>query len=194
MSQNREAPAYQEYASNMLANIDFRKMSLQERGLLYTFRLECWVNHSIPSDSTELAKILGLTVDEVNESMPAVMSHFVRDGASICSPELRDYRTHIEKQRLKQSEGGRRGAGATNSKRKRKRKTKTTNDSDSATSTATPTRTPSASERLLSTVQSSTDQSKPVSMKEFSGNDFVKDYEDHELCTADAYSKATKGS
>ena len=39
MSQNRDAPAYQEYAANLLARREFRAMSLPERGLLYTLRL-----------------------------------------------------------------------------------------------------------------------------------------------------------
>ncbi|MDD2775937.1 MAG: hypothetical protein PHU06_08275 [Gallionella sp.] len=38
MTQNREPPAYQEYAATMLANKNFRLMSLEERGLFFTMR------------------------------------------------------------------------------------------------------------------------------------------------------------
>lgn len=47
-------PAYQEYAADMLSNRHFRMMTLQQRGLLYTLRLECWVNGSVPCDLTSL--------------------------------------------------------------------------------------------------------------------------------------------
>jgi hypothetical protein len=33
MSQNRDAPAYQEYAASMLANLQFRLLPLEARGL-----------------------------------------------------------------------------------------------------------------------------------------------------------------
>ena len=48
MAQNREPPAFQEYAAAMMAKTDYRLMSLAGRGLLYTMRLECWVNLTCP--------------------------------------------------------------------------------------------------------------------------------------------------
>ena len=56
-SQNRPPPAFQEYASDTLANIEFRLLSLPERGLRATMRLECWVNVYVPANPQELAKI-----------------------------------------------------------------------------------------------------------------------------------------
>ena len=50
MAQNRTPPAYQEYAASVIANGDYRVLSLAERGLLYTLKLECWVNHRVPKD------------------------------------------------------------------------------------------------------------------------------------------------
>ncbi len=57
MSQNRKAPAYQEYAATIMAQLSFRTMSLQDRGLLYTMRLECWVNMRLPNNHNDLAKV-----------------------------------------------------------------------------------------------------------------------------------------
>mgnify|MGYP007026270862 FL=1 len=54
MTQNRKPPAYQEYASTMLADISFRSMNMEARGLLYTMRLECWANGRMPSEIESL--------------------------------------------------------------------------------------------------------------------------------------------
>lgn len=116
MAQNREPPAYQEYASTMLAKIAFRSMSLEARGLLYTMRLECWANQKLPREAEQLSNVLGKTV--TSEALRAV-SHFfeIVDDLIIC-PELEDYRAHLEEIRRKQSEGGKAGAKTTNRKRR----------------------------------------------------------------------------
>lgn len=69
MSQNRPPPAYQEYAASMIADQRFRAMSLAERGLLYTMRIECWVNHSLPKTPEKLAKVLGLEIAELEKCL-----------------------------------------------------------------------------------------------------------------------------
>lgn len=68
MAQNRKPPAFQEYAADILVNKHFRLMSLEERGLLFTLRLECWANITIPSNQEELAKYLGIGVDELSRA------------------------------------------------------------------------------------------------------------------------------
>lgn len=115
--QNREAPAYQEYAANMMAKIDFRAMSLAERGLLYTMRLECWVNDRLPADPDRLAKVLGYSAGEVKKALPAVKPFFVIVDGFLTSPELDNYKIHIEDGRKRRVEGGR--AGGLKSAKKR---------------------------------------------------------------------------
>jgi hypothetical protein len=117
MAQNRKPPAFQEYAATILSSKSFRVMSLSQRGLLFTMRLECWVNQSIPSLSNELARYLGLNNQEVLDSLSAnVISYFNEsEGLYIC-PELEDYRQHIREQREKQRAGGRKAAAITNNK------------------------------------------------------------------------------
>lgn len=72
MTQNRDAPAYQEYAAALLARLPFRTMTLQDRGLLYTMRLECWVNVRLPNDHNSLAKVLGLGLLTEFDYMPPI--------------------------------------------------------------------------------------------------------------------------
>jgi hypothetical protein len=121
MAQHRDAPAFQEYAASMMARTSYRVMSLSARGLLYTMRLECWVNGALPSEPAVLARVLGFAVDEVTRALSEVMSEFVIIGGAIRCPELDDYRAHLEERRQRQVEGGKAGAAKTNGGRSRPR-------------------------------------------------------------------------
>ena len=127
MTQNRKPPAYQEYASEMLASVKFRAMSLETRGLLYTLRLECWANQKLPSEVGLLSKVLGIEVTQ--ELLVAASTFFeIVDGQITC-PELDDYRVHLDDQRRRKSEGGKLGAKTTNRKRRSRNKSKSTSTS-----------------------------------------------------------------
>lgn len=117
MTQHREPPAFQEYAATMMANIEFRTMSLAARGLLYTMRLECWVNRRLPADPARLARMLGFDAEEVTSLLPEVMGFFRRDSDYIVCTELDAYRTHLEVRSERQAEGGRNSAKRTNARR-----------------------------------------------------------------------------
>jgi hypothetical protein len=118
MAQNRKAPAYQEYAASMLANKNFRLMTLQERGLLYSLRLECWENKQIPSIEIELAKYLGCEVGDLQSAFTdKVKSMFSISGNYLTCPELDDYRQHIESIRLSKSQGGKNSANQRKAKK-----------------------------------------------------------------------------
>jgi hypothetical protein len=106
----RDIPAYQEYASDLIAKKHYRLMSLQERGLFFTIRLECWVNRSVPSDPLELAKYLGFHEDDITKNLTSNLLHFlkVEDRVLIC-PELNLYRERVISTREKKSEGGKKG-------------------------------------------------------------------------------------
>ena len=116
MAQNRQPPAFQEYASTTLANISFRSMNMEARGLLHTMRLECWANYELPSDLELLSSVLGKPVKP--DLLKAVGSFFDIDDKRITCPELEDYRAHLEQRREKQSKGGKKGAETTNNNRK----------------------------------------------------------------------------
>lgn len=108
--QNRDAPAYQEYAASMMAKLDYRTMTLSERGLLYTMRLECWVNDRLPADPSRLAKVLGCDVKEVAEALPALFAFFVEQDGFYSSPELDSYKLHLADGKKKMSDGGKKSA------------------------------------------------------------------------------------
>jgi hypothetical protein len=114
MTQNRKPPAYQEYAASTLANRQFRLMTLAERGLFHTLRLECWENKQVPSNGHELAKYLGYEVSEVQKALSDnVKGFFIESNGLFSCPEIEDYRQHIVERRVKQSAGGKQGAAMT---------------------------------------------------------------------------------
>ena len=117
MAQNRKPPAFQEYAATILSSKAFRVMNLSQRGLLFTMRLECWVNQSVPSLSDELAKYLGFNRQEVLQALSAdVVSYFKDTNGSYVCNELEDYRQHLTEIKEKQIAGGKKGADKTNQK------------------------------------------------------------------------------
>lgn len=113
----RPAPAFQEYASDLLAKREFRMMTLAERGLLMTMRLECWVNKSVPSSKSELALMFGVTEQEMNSQLTSkVLSFFNQVGTNLICNELEAYRQNQEATKAALSEGGRNGGKATQEK------------------------------------------------------------------------------
>lgn len=113
--QNREPPAYQEYAATMLADARFRAASLAERGLLYQLRLECWANRGrVPSDPRLLASYLGIGKNDFEILYPAICQFFLIEGEKIYCPELEDYRKRLDSEYQKKSAGGKKGAAITN--------------------------------------------------------------------------------
>jgi hypothetical protein len=114
MAQHREPPAYQEYAASMMARTEYRVLSLEGRGLLYTLRNECWVNGQLPADPATLARVLGYPIEQVERSLPELRQFFVTLGGVLRCPELDDYRAHLDDRRERQSAGGRKGAEKTN--------------------------------------------------------------------------------
>lgn len=114
MTQNRDAPAYQEYAASMMARTEYRVMSMPGRGLLLTLRHECWVNGELPADPAVLARVLGFPQEQIDGALSEVRAFFTFEAGMIRCPELDDYRLHLEERRQKQSKGGRAGAAKTN--------------------------------------------------------------------------------
>jgi hypothetical protein len=192
MSQNRDATAFQEYAAAMLSRLPFRTMTLQDRGLLYTMRLECWVNMRLPGNHGDLAKVLGLPLAEVTDSLPAVMPFFeVMDGF-IISPELEDYRAHLAERKHKQSQGGKRGSAITNGKRNRPAKAADAGSSSTPSSTSRlPRQVRGESSVQTSTAQQSQNQPPRNGVVD---DPFVAEYEAAESCVANDYAKASRGA
>lgn len=177
MAQNRDAPAFQEYAAAMMAKIDYRVLTLQQRGLLMSMRFECWVNKALPKDPSILARYLGFERSEIEANLPAVMLFFaVKDGVIVC-PELEDYRAHLEAIKQKQSDGGKKGQELKREKSKQSNLSATQGNPSSEVTL----RLPSSDLKVLSSVQfSQVKQSQNQSSeKGFSQEDteWVSDYD-----------------
>ena len=191
MCHNRDAPAYQEYAATILAQLPFRTMSLQDRGLLYTIKLECWVNVRLPNNHNDLAKVLGLSGAEVAGALAAMMPFFEVVDGFIISPELENYRAHLSERKSKQSQGGKRGSTITNGKRNHPAK------AVDAGVASTPSSNSQAPRRGggESSVQPSTakpSQNQPLERMVIV-DQFVAEYEAFESRTAEAYARASRG-
>jgi len=109
-TQNRPPPSYQEYAASMLANNDFRMMTLASRGLWYTLRLEYWCSNPLPDNPLKLARILGFDASEISLALNDLKGVVKTVDGMLVIQELADYRRYLEERRMKQSAGGKEGA------------------------------------------------------------------------------------
>jgi hypothetical protein len=94
-------------------------MNLQERGLWITLYMEFWVNGSMPADINELAKLLGFTTSDIEQSLSKLQYSFIENinGELICK-ELEEYRQGYLERREKQRLGGLIGAERKKAKKK----------------------------------------------------------------------------
>ena len=96
----RAPPAFQEYASDMLASEAVREMTLEELGLLAGMRWACWANGGdIPREPERIARLLGKDQAEVLRAMtPEVMAFFeqtARTPSRLHCPELTNQRKRL---------------------------------------------------------------------------------------------------
>lgn len=112
----REAPSYQEYAASILADYNFRSLTLRDRGAYYTLKLECWVNKRLPESPEALSRVLGITEDEVLHVLRMLGPFFEIEDDFLYCPELVRYQKYLDARKKAQSEGGKKGAAKTNAK------------------------------------------------------------------------------
>ena len=115
----RKAPAYQEYAADVLADARHRMMTLPERGIWDTLRKECWVNGSVPSDTEKLSRLLRYPIEELDAVLTKEVRSFfeVIDDRIIC-PELEKYRKELDERHQKKIDGGKIGGQRSQLKRR----------------------------------------------------------------------------
>lgn len=215
-SQNREPPAYQEFAASMLARLDFREMSLGARGLLYTLRLELWVNGKMPADPAKLARLLGCDVGTVRDTLSLLVPAFFASSAGqLVCPELESYRRYQQARRTRLVEGGSAGGKKSAQARKVKKAALPLTDEELSLRVAEKIKAldainagvshasqalsqastlPSSLGQALKISQDKTSQNQPVG-KGFAPTpdaQFVQEYEstESEQCTAEEYRKA----
>jgi uncharacterized protein YdaU (DUF1376 family) len=107
----RNPPAFQCYASDILASEEFRVTSLEERGLAWTMLMQCWVGGSVPRNPPDLARVLGLDLRDVERALTLrVLGFFEEQDNRLIRRELVEQKTEMIARRTEQSLGGRRGA------------------------------------------------------------------------------------
>lgn len=119
----RRPPAFQLYASDLLADRRFLLMTAAERGLLLSMRAACWVGDEVPRDPGLLARIVGLPLAEVEAALSdAVLSFFAEvpngTNSSLHDPELAAQMQRLLARRTERAESGRRGGEAKRDKAK----------------------------------------------------------------------------
>src|SRR4030095_16024975 len=117
----RPPPAFQQYASDLLANESYRLMSLPERGLLETLRLQCWVSGSVPKDCALLSRLTGIPADQIDKALtPGVLAFFEpKSSERLVCPELVKQRGRMDEKRAERARSGEKGAKAKWRKEKR---------------------------------------------------------------------------
>ncbi len=104
-------PYYQNYSANWNSNRQFKLMSLEERGLLWTLYNEYWINDFLPSNSLEMARYFAYNEQVIKVALTdRVLSFFHKVGDELRCPELDGYRQNVSITREAQSEGGKKGA------------------------------------------------------------------------------------
>jgi hypothetical protein len=112
--ERRPPPAFQEYASDMLANSKYRMMSLAEKGLFDLLRRECWVNHEVPFEKPEMASYLGIPISDIEKNLThKVLSFFQEKNQFLTCPELDNYKQGLKEKHEKMANGGRNGGKRT---------------------------------------------------------------------------------
>jgi hypothetical protein len=182
MSKDIQSPWYREFAANDMANLNYRIMTLSERGLLFSIKNECWVNDRVPENTELLSKVLGFPEKEIKLSLPGIMCFFAVSDGFIYHPELKNYKEELEVNKTKQKGWGKIGAEITNGKRKkRKSRIDTADDGHPA---GTPSDTPQVPRRskrgVLSYINSNSIKSNSVFRKEKVKDDFVDGMESYE--------------
>jgi len=111
----RPAPAFMEYASDMLVNTS--GMSLDERGLLTSMRWRCWTHNEIPRTPELLAPLIGIAADQIQASLTAkVLGFFTptkEHSDSLSCTELENYRLEMMAKRESNRKNGAKGGRST---------------------------------------------------------------------------------
>lgn len=101
------SPSFQLYASDLMTRMDYRLMTLAERGLLLSMWCECWANTTLPASPADLSALLGK--DAAGALTPRVLAFFENFNGSLISPDLEAYRARVVDMRKRMSDGGRKG-------------------------------------------------------------------------------------
>jgi len=106
----KQPPAYQMYASDIIATKEYRMMNLTQRGLFLSLHLDIWVNGEAPSNNHDLAIYLGFPPEEIEKARSIYLDQFfTQHGNYLRCPEHDAYKAMLDERREKQSKGGKKG-------------------------------------------------------------------------------------
>lgn len=117
----RRPPAFQCYASDLLANERYFTLAADERGLYHSICLGCWVGDSVPAAAAELGGVVRLDQDTVARLLPRIRANRLveslpSDGTRLYVPELAEQMEALKARRMQQSAAGTKGGRETQSR------------------------------------------------------------------------------
>lgn len=109
-SHSSKSPAFQFYPKDFLTSEHVELMSLAERGVYITLICKCWIEGSLPSDVTALARLCGTPIGAFRRLWPAVEPCFrLAVNGRLTHARLEHERKKQREFRRKQAENGRLG-------------------------------------------------------------------------------------
>lgn len=109
---SEKSPAFQFYPKDLLSDIHFKAMSLQERGAYFTLLAVCWLEQSLPSDPDTLARVLSVPVAQFKRIWPHIAPCFRDVDGRLVHPRLEAEREKQADHRRRASDRGSAGASA----------------------------------------------------------------------------------
>src|SRR5262249_25851814 len=114
-------PAYQCYASDLLASEPYSILAAGERGVYHSICLKCWVGDSVPADPDHLGTVLRLDREQVARSLPRILETRLveplpSDPTRLSVPELAEQMETLLARREQQSNAGAKGGRQTQSR------------------------------------------------------------------------------
>lgn len=105
-----KSPAFQFYPKDLLSDLNFKAMSLQERGAYFTLIAVCWLEQSLPSDQATLARVLGVPLPAFKKLWPRLAPCFRDVDGRLVHPRLESEREKQAHNRRRAEDRGNKGA------------------------------------------------------------------------------------
>src|SRR4051812_202294 len=102
----KAAPAFQDYAADMLADSRFAMMSAAAVGVFYRLKLQAWLDGSVPADVKAVARLVREDAAVVSAIWPEVLPMFEELDGRLIYPPHEEQRAKHAAWRDKSRQGG----------------------------------------------------------------------------------------